>query len=296
MRSFPFDGLGGSTALFYLRENDAIATVNKVEAKMLCATFKDGDLDRILYFEGAKNDAYPVVQLPAEEQRMKGFDWKPELRPTGLHDLTDLKPRDSERKSYASHQKPEYPQTEIYFPGYMKQAFKDIEEARKHPKRKAGGPAESPADGSTDTPSGDSSVSSGDASPSDTTAVKVPGPVGGDGDASPSDTTAVKAHDQVGGDGTQGGTKAGKLTKEERKAERERLKAEKQAARETRWAMLDARDAAKADIKKQKKLEKKRKATLKALQREAARAAREKALYEKYRQHYLDKEAKKQKQ
>ena len=295
-----FDGLGGSTALFYLRENDAIATVNKVEAKMLCATFKDGDLDRILYFEGAKNDAYPVVQLPAEEQRMKGFDWKPELRPTGLHDLTDLKPRDSERKSYASHQKPEYPQTEIYFPGYMKQAFKDIEEARNHSKRQAGGPAESPADGSTDTPAGDSPVSSGDVSPSDTTAVKVPGPVGGDGDTSPSDTTAVKAPDQVGGDGTQvggdGGTKAGKLTKEERKAERERLKAEKQAARETRWAMLDARDAAKADIKKQKKLEKKRKATLKALQREAARAAREKALYEKYRQHYLDKEAKKQKQ
>ena len=293
-----FDGLGGSIALFYLQENNAIATANKVEAKMLSATFRDGDLDRILYFESAKNDAYPVVQLPAEEQRMKGFNWQPDLRPTGLHDLTDLKPRDSERKSYASHAKPDYPLTETYFPGYMKQAFKDMEDARHRPKktpdRGSGGATDgstgSPTDSSSVIPSSEgASVSPSDSPTGDGSSV-IPNSEGAS--VSPSDTTGVKIPDHVGGDGLPSGGKT-KPTKEDRKAEKERLKAEKQAAREARWAELDARDAAKAEAKKQKKLDKKRKATLRALQREAARAAREKALYEKYLRHYQDKEAKK---
>ena len=293
-----FDGLGGSIALFYLQENNAIATANKVEAKMLSATFRNGDLDRILYFESAKNDAYPVVQLPAEEQRMKGFNWQPDLRPTGLHDLTDLKPRDSERKSYASHAKPDYPLTETYFPGYMKQAFKDMEDARHRPKKTPDRGSGGATDGSTGSPTDSSSVipssEGASVSPSDSPT--------GDGSSvilnsegasvSPSDTTGVKTPDHVGGDGLPSGGK-NKPTKEDRKAEKARLKAEKQAAREARWAELDARDAAKAEAKKQKKLDKKRKTTLRALQREAARAAREKALYEKYLRHYQDKEAKK---
>ena len=306
-----FDGLGGSIALFYLQENNAIATANKVEAKMLSATFRDGDLDRILYFESAKNDAYPVVQLPAEEQRMKGFNWQPDLRPTGLHDLTDLKPRDSERKSYASHAKPDYPLTETYFPGYMKQAFKDMEDARHRPKKT---PDQVRGDGGTIQSDGAMTGGEGAVAEGDGTAAGgeggslgtstdgspvIPGSEGASG--SPSDTTGVKTTDGSsvipgsGGASVSPSSSSGgktKSTKEDRKAEKERLKAEKQAAREARWAELDARDAAKAEAKKQKKLDKKRKATLRALQREAARAAREKALYEKYLRHYQDKEAK----
>ena len=68
-----FDALGGATALFFLTENDALATVNKVESKMLYALFDKGNLDKIYYFDNAKNDAYPIVQLPKDERYMKGF-------------------------------------------------------------------------------------------------------------------------------------------------------------------------------------------------------------------------------
>ena len=78
-----FDALGGSSALFYLKENDAFATVNKVEAKMITADFVEGEIDRISYFDSPKNDAYPLVQLPEEERQMKGFNWQPDIRPKG---------------------------------------------------------------------------------------------------------------------------------------------------------------------------------------------------------------------
>ena len=56
-----FDALGGSSALFYIEENDVLATVNKTESKMLSATFKDGEIQRIYYYDSPKNDGYPVV-------------------------------------------------------------------------------------------------------------------------------------------------------------------------------------------------------------------------------------------
>ncbi len=282
-----FDGLGGSSALFYLEENNAIATTNKVDAKMLSATFKDGEIERILYFDSAKNDAYPVVQLPPEEQRMKGFNWNPELRPTGLQDMTELRPRASERQAYAARQRPDYPQSEIYFPGYMKQVLKDLETRKNRPSRQRqpdrneamepGGQEESPGDTLSTAPVDSVSAPDSGLQPSDTLSAPVDSAA-----VTPSDTVAVSDSTNL----------SPEELKAKKKAEKERIKAEKQAAREAHWAELDRRDAEKAAAKKQKKLEKKRKATLKALQREAARAAKEKKIYEKYLRRYREKEAK----
>ena len=121
-----FDALGGATALFFLTENNALATVNKVESKMLYALFEEGNLDKIYYFDNAKNDAYPVVQLPADERYMKGFRWEPARRPKGGFDITPLKPRQSQRTSYLARPHAQFKETEIYFPGHIKKIYKDI--------------------------------------------------------------------------------------------------------------------------------------------------------------------------
>ena len=121
-----FDALGGATALFFLTENNALATVNKVESKMLYALFDQGNLDKIYYFDNAKNDAYPVVQLPADERYMKGFRWEPERRPNGGSDITPLVPRKSQRTSYLARPHAQFKETEIYFPGHIKKIYKDI--------------------------------------------------------------------------------------------------------------------------------------------------------------------------
>ena len=121
-----FDALGGATALFFLTENDALATVNKVESKMLYATFEKGKLDKIYYFDNPKNDAYPVVQLPKDERYMKGFRWDPERRPRGRRDITPLVPRPSQRTSYLARPHAQFKETDIYFPGHIKKIYKDI--------------------------------------------------------------------------------------------------------------------------------------------------------------------------
>ena len=121
-----FDALGGATALFFLTENDALATVNKVESKMLYATFEKGNLDKIYYFDNPKNDAYPVVQLPKDERYMKGFRWDPERQPRGRHDITPLEPRTSQRTSYLARPHAQFKETDIYFPGHINKIYKDI--------------------------------------------------------------------------------------------------------------------------------------------------------------------------
>ena len=121
-----FDALGGATALFFLTENDALATVNKVESKMLYALFDKGNLDKIYYFDNAKNDAYPIVQLPKDERYMKGFRWNPERKPRGPHDITPLVPRTSQRTSYLARPHTDFKQTDVYFPGHVKKIYKDI--------------------------------------------------------------------------------------------------------------------------------------------------------------------------
>ena len=118
-----FDALGGASAVFFLEENDALATVNKVESKMLSAYFEKGEIQRIYYFDNPHNDAYPTVQLPHDDRQMKGFRWDPDLRPTGGADITPYVPRPSERLSYEERPQAKFPQTEIYFPGYMKEVY-----------------------------------------------------------------------------------------------------------------------------------------------------------------------------
>ena len=46
-----FDVLGGASAVFFLEEQEVLATVNKAESKMLSAAFKDGEIQTVHYYE-----------------------------------------------------------------------------------------------------------------------------------------------------------------------------------------------------------------------------------------------------
>ena len=263
-----FDALGGASALFFLEENGSLATVNKVEAKMLYATFKDGELQRITYFEDAKNDAYPVVQLPKDERELKGFRWDPEKRPSGPEDITSLKPRGSERTSYLARPHPEYKQTNRYFPGYINKIYKEIAlrdslavaRARELPPEKD---------------SGEDAVTTGDDAPEDNL----------------DDGGNVVAGDDTGGDDSgEGGTETGEsgedVTAGDNSGEQlsacQRRRAERQARREARWAEQDRKYAERQAAKEQKRLERERARKLRALKRLERREQREKRILERY--------------
>ncbi len=122
-----FDVLGGASALFYIEENGVYATVNKTDSKMLSATFADGELQRIYYYDQPKNDGYPKVQLSDDERKLKGYNWQPQRRPVDRTAVTSLSLRPSQRTSYQERPRAEFKQTDIYFPGYIADIHRQIE-------------------------------------------------------------------------------------------------------------------------------------------------------------------------
>lgn len=315
-----FDVLGGASALFFLEENGTLATVNKTDSKMLSAIFKNGEIQRIYYFESPKNDGYPVVQLADEESKLKGFNWQPEKRPADRNAVTPLSLRPSQRKSYTARPKAEFRQTDIYFPGYMNDVYRQIEvkdslrQVRERERAIAERQAEERARldslalrdslavsvdsllvSDSLTVAADS-LEAGSALPVKKSlgipqkdSLSLSSPAVSDS-LSVADSSAVKV-----------------LTPEEiaaqKKAEKEKLKAEKKAAleekkkkkqeeREARWAELDKRDADKAAAKEAKRLEKERKRKRKALEDAARQAEKDAAALEKFRLKYEKRKAK----
>lgn len=323
-----FDALGGASAMFYLQEEDALATVNVVQCKMLSATLSNGEVERVYYFQEPKNDAYPRAQLKKSDSRLSGFNWQPELRPRRKTDITTLTLRTTERAKYEARPHSTFKQTDRYFPGYMASVYRSIEIRDSLKKFAPAAPAVVPApDTTTIEPVGfvsdttsvetvtvpeavDATVDSlGMSSPVDSLGIMAPAdslvmPVPADslGMVAPSDSSqlAVSADTLIAHIPTAAELK--KAARAAKRAERDSIAAAKQAVRdsleavrvaaqEARWARLDSLDAIKQAAKDQKKLEKKRAATRRSLRLKARQDRREQKYLEKYIRRYERKKA-----
>ena len=284
-----FDALGGSSALFFIEENDALATVNKTDSKMLSATFKDGELEKIYYYDSPKNDGLPVVQMSDEDKKMKGFSWQPERRPADRKAVTALSLRPSERWRYMHVSQPKFVHTDKYFPGYISDVRAQIavRDSLKKVRERERAIQEQMQDEKTSVDSlhlVDSLALSDMHKPvdlSDSLTLKdVKKPV--------ADSLAISDSVQVKDSVTVVDLKAKK------KADREAAKLKKQKEREKRWAELDKRDEEKAKAKEEKKKEKERKRKRKALKDMARQAEKDANVLEKYRLKFEEQKAKKE--
>lgn len=278
-----FDAMGDANAIFYLQEDSVYATVNKSEAKMLSAYFKNGDIDRVYYFESAKNDGYPVAQMTSEERVLKGFSWQPELRPSGRQDVTPYSIRPSERSRYAARPRTSFEYTDKFYPGYMPGVMKKIA-AGKLAKERAEVQRRSVA---KSMPMDSVSVSSPDSlanvPPKDSLNAAVP---------AVADSTNA-ATDSLSMSSDSSSVNAAVLNAAAlKKAQRDSLRAAKDAAREAKWARLDSLDAAKAKLAADKKAAKLRAKKLKQLKAIKAREAKENARLEKYKAVFAKKKEK----
>lgn len=258
-----FDALGGASALFYLQENEAFSTVNKVESKMLSANLKEGNLEKVFYFDAPKNNAYPIVQLPEEERRMKGFNWNPDDRPKDRTDITPLEIIPSERTSYEARPKAVFKQTDIYFPGYMSKIYNDLEaaKARKRQAREQQQAMQDSLAALPDTLAASDSLSA----PVDSlaAAAEVIDSLATQSPVAASDSLAAEQTAVEDAVATLSDKELKQQKRQDRKEALETARALRIARRDARWAELDAKDAAKAEAKAQKELEKKRQRTLK---------------------------------
>ena len=306
-----FDVLGGASALFFIEENEALATVNKPESKMLSATFKDGNIQRIYYYEEAKNDGYPIVQLSGEEQKLKGFNWQPEKRPADRNAVTPLSLRPSERLRYAARPRATFKQTDIYFPGYMKDVYRQMQvrdslklvrerdrqlaEARAAEMARLDSLALADSLVLADSLARVDSLAVADSLAksvlSDSLAVSDSLKTAVDSLAVADSALVQMTPEQIKAAEKAAKKAAAEKAKAEKKAAREAKKKAKQEALEAKWAELDKRDADKAAAKAAKKLEKERKRKRKALEDQAAQQRKDLEALEKYRQKFLKKKA-----
>ena len=279
-----FDVLGGASAVFFIEEKEALATVNKAESKMLSAIFKDGNIQKVHYYEQPKNDGYPIVQLSDQDRQLKGFAWYPDKRPAERNAVTPLSLRPSERLGYSARPKTTFKETDIYFPGYMTDVYRQIEvrdslRSVREAERRLVEQME------TDTARLDSLVSKDSLtvgldslSRRDSLGVK----------DSLSAKAALAVTDSLAAKDTVQAPKV--MTDEEIKAARKAAAAEKkrkaQEAKEARWAELDRQDAEKARKKAAEKLANERKRKRKSLEKAAKEARKEHYLLEYYIEYY----------
>ena len=272
-----FDALGEANAIFYIPEDSVYATVNKSAAKMLYAQFKDGDLDKVYYFESAKNDAYPVAQMSKDDRVLKGFNWDPERRPAGRESITPLSLRASERDYYASRPRTTFTYTDKYYPGYIPGVMKEIERgrlAKSEAKARRRAAAQQKAAQDSLTVARDSaSVDSLSMSPADSSSAV---PALADSTKAGADSLSMSPDSSIVNAAV---TDAAAL----KKAQRDSLRAAKIAAREAKWARLDSLDAAKAKAAADKKAAKLRAKKLKEILAAEARERKENARLDKYK-------------
>jgi len=286
-----FDALGGASALFYLEENEVLATVNKSEAKMLSASFKSGNIQTIYYYDTPKSNAYPSIQLKREEARLKGFNWQGEKRPASPSDVTERKARPLARAYYSAIPRAKYSRTDKYFPGYMDGVYRAIEirdsmkivreRERKERERIADSLAVADSLFRVDSLFRADSLHKADSLHRADSIAKA------DALARAVADSIARANKPVVPDAV---VAAEVPTPEELEQERKdsiknaRLDAKKakEAAREAKWKAKDEADAARAAVREQKLKEKKRKETLKELQAARAREEKEKQILDRY--------------
>ena len=294
-----FDVLGGASALFYIEENDVLATVNKTDSKMLSATFKDGELQRIYYYDQPKNDGYPKVQMSREERSLKGFNWNPERRPADRNAVTTLELRPSERDKYAARPRAKFKHTDIYFPGYIsdinrqiavRDSLRKVREAeRKQAEALAADKARLDSLSRLDSLAHADSIARLDSLKSDVVkdSLAVADTLKAATDSiAVSDTVATVAKVLTPAE-QKAALKAEKAKKKAAaKAAREAARKKKQEEKEKRWAELDKRDAEKAAAKEARRKAKERERKRKALAAAAREAEKDAKTLEKYIEKY----------
>lgn len=303
-----FDALGGSSALFYIEENDVLATVNKADSKMMSANFKDGELQRVYYFEDAKNDGYPVVQLSRDDRFLKGFKWQEERRPADRSAVTPLSLRPSQRKYYSARPRASYKQTDIYFPGYIDDIYRQIEvrdSLRKvRERQRAIAEREAAAKARRDSIAladslfrADSLLRVDSLAKADSIRLAEDAALKAAADSLKAVKDSLAVADSLAAIGKvmtpeeiRAAKKAEALKKKEAaKAAREAAAKKRKEDKEKRWSELDKRDEQKAKVKEEKRLAKLRKKKRKALEDAARQAARDAEILERYRQKFEQK-------
>lgn len=113
---YRFDALGGVSAIFYMEEDSTITLMDQEECKMLTARIRNNEIQRTRSIGDLKQNVFPVYNLPLENQRLKGFEWRGGERPATRFEVVTRGIRESRREEIQGMELPEFIYTHKYFP------------------------------------------------------------------------------------------------------------------------------------------------------------------------------------
>ncbi|HAW53152.1 MAG TPA: hypothetical protein DCX54_12620 [Flavobacteriales bacterium] len=77
----------GQTVYYALDKDDKFVGVNRGESSDLIIKLVENEINQISYINDANATFFPIDELSTEELRLKGFNWRIELRPTKREDI-----------------------------------------------------------------------------------------------------------------------------------------------------------------------------------------------------------------
>ena len=88
---------------------------------MMTVKLENNEVQRVRSIGELKQNVFPVYNLPEQEQRLKGFNWRGGERPATRFDVTDRIVRKSRREEMMQVNKPQYKFAKKYFPDLAEQ-------------------------------------------------------------------------------------------------------------------------------------------------------------------------------
>jgi hypothetical protein len=80
---------GNGQTLYYAREKEEIIGLNRAESSKISIRFKEGKINTISFLSKPEGELKPLLELKEEDKKLKGFDWKIQLRPLSKYDIFD---------------------------------------------------------------------------------------------------------------------------------------------------------------------------------------------------------------
>ncbi len=78
---------GNGQTLYYAREKEEIIGLNRAESSKISIRFRDGKIYTISFLKAPEGELKPLFELKEEDKKLKGFEWKINLRPLSKYDI-----------------------------------------------------------------------------------------------------------------------------------------------------------------------------------------------------------------
>ena len=115
---YRFDVIGAAEAIFCVREDSLITSLNKKESKELIIMLKERQVQRVSYRENIKSALYPLYDLTDDDRQLSHFNWRIDERPKDRYDITNRLIRLSAINQFQKVVQPDFTYTRQYFPGH----------------------------------------------------------------------------------------------------------------------------------------------------------------------------------